>query len=109
MFWLILPAGYAAGRLAKAAIDAPENTKVEAIGKEVGSLTVDAAKVAAYATKVAVGLGVEACKAISKPSQPRPFTPPSNNRGYGGDDDRSSSMAENWVETSGFGEGGFNR
>lgn len=109
MFWLLFPAGYAAVRLVKAAIIAPENSKVEAVGKEVGALTVDAAKVAAYATIVAVGLGVEACKAISKPSSSRPYTPPSNNREYGGDDDRSFSMAENMIETSGFGEGGFSR
>ena len=100
MFWLLFPAGYAAVRLVKAAVNAPTDAKPEALGKEVVSLTVDAAKVAGCAAMIAAGAAVAAYEAVTKPHI--------DYRGDDDDDHDSSggmSAGERFIETSGSLEG----
>ena len=92
MFFLLIPAAYAAYRLGKAAVNAPVNQGPEAVGKEVVSLAVDAASVVAVAGWYAVEGVVGVVKTVA------------TNSGSSDDGSRMSA-GERFVETSGGLEG----
>jgi hypothetical protein len=100
MFWLLFPAGYAAVRLAKAAVNAPTDAKPEAVGKEVISLTIDAAKVARCAALMAVGATLAAYDAVTKPNDKYRSNDDSHHASSSG-----LSVGERFIETSGGLEG----
>jgi hypothetical protein len=109
MFWMLLPLGYAAVRVTKAAVNAPKDTEAEAVCKEVGSLSIDAAKVAGYAALIAAGGVLAGYKYIA--GEAGPFGPARCYRSDEDDKHKASdsgmSRGERWIESQDCGQGGF--